>query len=192
MILPPGPFGAYLFDCDGTIADSMPLHYQAWLKAVGEFGGQFPKELFLAWAGIPVPKTVEMLNEKFGLSMPVQEVTTIRERAYLDLMPGVKAVPEVAKVIFDSHGRIPMAVASGSPRASVIETLSHLGLVDRFEHIIGAEDYTKGKPHPDPYLVAARRLGVEVAHCLVFEDADLGVQSAVAAGMRWVKVPQRF
>lgn len=192
MLIPPGNFSAYLFDCDGTIADSLPLHHLAWQEALAPHGADFPRDLFLAWSGIPVPRTVEMLNEKFGHRMDPEEVAKVREEAYLALMPSVKAVPEVLAVIQAQHGKIPFAVVSGSPRASVIRTLSFLRLESLFPLIIGGDDSPRGKPHPDPYLLAAHKLGAAPASCLVFEDAELGVASAKAAGMQWVKIQPRF
>jgi len=192
MTLPPGKFAAFLFDCDGTIADSMPLHFRAWQEALAPHGASFPRELFLAWAGIPVPRTVELLNEKYGLTMLPEAVAQAREEAYLSLLPQVKAVPEVLAAILEHHGRIPFAVVSGSPRASVIRTLDFLELTPRFETLVGGDDSARGKPHPDPFLLAASRLGVRPEECLVFEDADLGIAAAKAASMRWVRVASRM
>jgi HAD superfamily hydrolase (TIGR01509 family) len=188
MRLPPGKFSAYLFDCDGTIADSMPLHFEAWARALSPWGCPFPVSLFRSWAGLPVPATVERLNEKYGLNMPVAEVTANRERFYAELLPRVKPVPFVLRQIQENYGKLPLAVVSGSPRASVLKTLGCLGLTEKFQAVVGGEDTTRGKPHPDPFLLAARKLGVAPASCLVFEDADLGIQAAQAAGMRWVRV----
>ena len=188
--LPPGPFDAYLFDCDGTIADTMPLHFEAWQIALSEHGGQFPEELFYAWAGIPVDKTIEMLNEKYGLKMPVVEILRRKEELYFGQLPKVRPVQSVLHHIHTQHGKLPFAVVSGSPRDSVLKTLTTLKLLDYFPIIVGAEDYLRGKPHPDPFLLAAKLLSVRPESCLVFEDADLGVESARAAGMQWVKVPK--
>ncbi len=191
LVIPPGPFAAYLFDCDGTIANSLPLHYEAWQAAVQPWGGHMPLDLFYAWGGIPVPKTVEMLNEHLSLSMPVEAVTELREQEYFKRFPTLAAHPEVERIIRDMHGRIPLAVVSGSARASVEKTLRHLGLWECFDAVVGAEDVARGKPAPDPFLAAARKLGVEPSKCLVFEDAQPGVDAAIAAGMKYVRIPQR-
>jgi len=188
--LPPGPFDAYLFDCDGTIADSMPLHYEAWNIALAEWGGHFPRELFYAWAGMPLPRTIEMLNERFGLSMPVDKILARKEEQYKAQLPRLRPVRCVLHHIEAMHGKVPFAVVSGSPRNSIHSTLSTLGLSMHFPVIVGAEDYARGKPHPEPFLTAAKALGVRPEKCLVFEDAQLGIESARAAGMAWVKVPE--
>ncbi|MEU7823577.1 HAD-IA family hydrolase [Catellatospora sp. NPDC049133] len=187
--LPPGEFRAYLFDCDGTVADSMPLHYRAWSQAVGEWGCDFPEDLFYAWGGRTVPDIIADLNATRGLAMPVAEVDERREGLYQQLLPQLTAVPEVLAHIEDAHGRIPFAVVSGGARASVSASLTTLGLLDRFDLMVCAEDYTRAKPDPEAFLLAAAGLGVAPEHCVVFEDTDLGVAAATAAGMAWVRVP---
>jgi HAD superfamily hydrolase (TIGR01509 family) len=189
LLLPPGPFSAYLFDLDGTIADTMPLHFQSWTQAVFEQGGTFPEDLFYDWGGIPLPRTVEMLNERFGYSMSPSAVARRKEELYLAMLSGIRPIASVLAIIEAEHGRIPFAVVSGSPHASIQQTLSVLGLLDKFEVLVGAEDYAHGKPHPEPFLTAAMRLGVPPGQCLVFEDADAGIASAEAAGMAWVRIP---
>lgn len=187
--LPPGSFKAYLFDCDGTIADSMPLHFQAWRKALSKWNGTLNEDCFYAWAGRPVADIVADLNRQQGLAMPVNEVSQRKEEFYLELLPGVTPVPEVLEHIQRSYGLIPFAVVSGSPRASVVATLQILNLLDRFETLVCGGEYRKGKPDPEPFLMAAERLKVAPESCLVFEDAELGIQAATAGGMASVKVP---
>jgi HAD superfamily hydrolase (TIGR01509 family) len=188
--IPPGPFAAYLFDCDGTIADSMPLHYIAWSHALAEHGCAFDEDLFYAWGGRPIVEIIASLNEMHSLQMPVDEVAHRKEQLYFELLPQLKAVPEVLEHIELSHGRIPFAVVSGSARDSVTASLTTLGILDRFDTLVCAGDYTHSKPHPEPFLMAAKQLGVDPTLCLVFEDTDMGIQSATAAGMASVKIPQ--
>jgi HAD superfamily hydrolase (TIGR01509 family) len=187
--IPAGPFRAYLFDCDGTIVDSMPLHYIAWKTALDEWNCPFPEELFYAWGGKPVDEILSTLNGMHGLSMPVESVGKRKEGFYFDLLPQLQPIPEVVEHITDQYGRIPFAVVSGGRRNSVVRSLTVTHLIDRFNTIVGAEDYLKSKPAPDCFLLAAERLGVEPSACLVFEDTDLGIQSATAAGMASVRVP---
>jgi HAD superfamily hydrolase (TIGR01509 family) len=187
--LPPGSFGAYLFDCDGTITDSMPLHYIAWQRALGEWNCDFDEELFYALGGMPTEQIVRLLNERQGLRMPVETVTQQKEEIFFELLPQLKVVPEVLEHIEAQQGRIPFAVVSGGTREAVTASLVSLNLLDRFNTLVCAEDYSKAKPHPEAYLLAAARLGVAPASCLVFEDTDMGIQAATAAGMPSVKVP---
>jgi len=189
--LPPGEFAAYLFDCDGTIVDSMPLHYLAWQRALDEWGCEFPEDLFYAWGGRPTADIIVALNEQQGLAMPVATVVERRESYYQELLPQLAAVPEVLAHIHDAHRRVPFAVVSGSTRASVTASLDALGLLDRFDVLVCADDYTRAKPDPQAFLLAAEQLGVPPESCLVFEDTDLGIQAATAAGMASVRVPQQ-
>lgn len=187
--LPPGEFKAYLFDCDGTIADSMPLHFLAWRISLAQWGCDFPEELFYAWGGLPVTQIVAQLNAQKGLQMSVEEVLQRKEEQYFHSLPSLKAVPEVLEQIDLNYGRIPLAVVSGSRRDSVVASLVTLGLFEKFEILVCAEDYKNGKPDPEPFLLAAAHLGVPPHCCLVFEDTDMGIQAARAAGMASVKVP---
>jgi HAD superfamily hydrolase (TIGR01509 family) len=187
--LPPGQFKAYLFDCDGTIADSMPLHYIAWKRALGEWNCEFDEELFYAWGGMPIVKIISTLNQQRGLNMPVEVVALRKESLYYELLPQLKAVPEVLEHINAKHGRIPFAVVSGSTRESVTASLTSLGLLDKFDTLVCAGDYKKSKPDPEAFLLAATRIGVTPKNCLVFEDTEMGIEAASAAGMASVRVP---
>jgi HAD superfamily hydrolase (TIGR01509 family) len=188
--LPDGPFQAYLFDCDGTIADSMPLHYVAWKQALGEHGCDFPEDLFYQWGGMPVHEIISTLSQRHGLRMPVEQVAVRKENLYYEYLPRLTAVPEVLEVIETSHGSLPFAVVSGSTRESVTASLQSLRLLDKFDTLVCAGDYQRSKPHPEAFLLAAERLGVAPEKCLVFEDTALGIEAATAAGMASVKVLQ--
>lgn len=190
--LPPGTFRAYLFDCDGTVVDSMPLHYIAWKKALDEWNCPFDEELFYAWGGRPVTEIIAALNHRHGLTMPVEATAVRKESHYFHLLPQLKPVPEVLEHIHHQHRRIPFAVVSGSNRESVFKSLTTTNLLDKFDTIVTSEDYENSKPAPDAFLLAAERLGVAPADCLVFEDAEIGIQAATAAGMASVRVPLPF
>ena len=187
--LPAGQHQAYLFDCDGTIVDSMPLHYIAWQRVLADWNCTFDERLFYSWGGTPIADIVAQLNKRNGLSMPVEKVCARKEQLYYELLPQLKAIPEVVEHIHAQHGRIPLAVVSGGRRDAVTASLSTLNILDRFDTLVCAGDYKNGKPHPEAFLLAASRLGVAPSSCLVFEDTDLGIQAATAAGMPSVKVP---
>ena len=187
--IPAGDFRAYLFDCDGTIADSMPLHYIAWKSALAEWNCEFDEKLFYTWGGKPPVEIVSELNRMHGLAMPVEQVAARKEDLYFELLPRLEPVAEVLEHIEAKHRQIPFAVVSGSTRESVVNSLTAIGLIDKFDLIVGSEDYARSKPAPDAFLTAAQRLGVNPRDCLVFEDAEIGIQAAKAAGMATVKVP---
>lgn len=187
--LPEGQFEAYLFDCDGTIVDSMPLHYIAWQAVFAEWNCNFPEEQFYAMGGMPVAEIILTLNRMHGLNMPVEEIRKRKEQMYFRRLSELRAVPEVLEHIEASYGKIPFGVVSGSMRNSVTASLNALNLLDRFETLVCAGDYKRGKPDPEAFLLAAERLGVAPEACLVFEDAEMGIQAATAARMASVKVP---
>jgi len=187
--IPEGKFGAYLFDCDGTVVDSMPLHYRAWKKALSERNCEFSEELFYQWGGMPVAEVVATLNRERGLQMPVDEMEHRKESLYYELLSELKAIPEVLEHIEAQRGRIPFGVVSGSRRDSVTASLNVVKLLDRFETLVCAGEYTRSKPDPEAFLLGAANLGVAPESCLVFEDTEMGVQAAKAGGMSWVKVP---
>jgi HAD superfamily hydrolase (TIGR01509 family) len=189
MQLPERHFDAYIFDCDGTLADTMGLHYDAWKMALEPHGADLPEELYYEWGGRPTKEIVILLNEMQGLFMDPDEMARVKEGLYHSLVPGVKPIEPVVAIARSLHGKKPLAVASGGGRVSVHRTLHGLGLFDLFETIVTSEDYINGKPAPDPYLEAARRLSVDPRNCLVFEDTMIGRESALAAGMECVLVP---
>ncbi len=191
LAIPPGPFRAYLFDMDGTVADSMPLHFIAWNRVLAEYGCPvFDERFFYSLGGMPVREIVGTLNKRHGLSMPIEEVARRKEGLYYEQLPQLTAVPEVLEQIESAHKRIPFAVVSGSTRESVTKSLQILGLLDKFDVLVCAGDYTKAKPDPEPYLIAARKLSVPPEACLVFEDTAMGVEAATRAGMQSVRILQ--
>jgi HAD superfamily hydrolase (TIGR01509 family) len=187
--IPAGDFRAYIFDCDGTVVDSMPLHYRAWKAALAEWNCDFPEDLFYSWGGKPVRNIIADLNQMYSLSMPIDSLAVRKEALYLAQLPSLKAIPEVVAHITAQYGRIPFAVASGSRKDSVVGSLTTVGLLHKFDVIVTAGDYVQAKPAPDCFLLAAQRLGVAPKDCLVFEDTQLGIQAATAAGMASVMVP---
>jgi len=189
IAFPTRRFGGYIFDCDGTIADTMPSHYRAWARAMADFGGQFPEDLFYAWGGKPTSVIVEQLNAKFGLSLDVEEVVQRKEGYYLKSVREVGPVGPVLDFAKSIHGTAPMAIASGGHHELVDATLEALGITSLFDAVVCAEDYVHGKPAPDPFLKAAELLGVPASQCVVFEDSPTGIAAAEAAGMAHVFVP---
>ena len=187
--IPAGTFRAYLFDCDGTVADSMPLHYIAWTKTLAGWNCPFDEALFYSWGGVPPVEIIANLNRMHGLNMPVDAVAERKENLYFELLPTLEPVPEVLEHIDAMQGQLPFAIVSGSTRQSIANTLNAVHLLDRFDLLVGAEDYARSKPAPDAFVVAASRLGIAPKDCLVFEDTAIGIEAATAAGMASVRVP---
>ena len=189
LLIPEREFDAYIFDCDGTLADTMGLHYEAWKMALEPHGADLPEDLYYSWGGRPTREIIEAINEMQGLFMDADVMVRHKEGLYHSLVPEAKAIESVVAFARSKHGVKPLAVASGGGRQAVTATLEGLGILSLFDAIVTSEDYANGKPSPDPYLTAASRLGVRPEGCLVFEDTEIGRQSAVAAGMECVLVP---
>ena len=177
-----------IFDCDGTIADTMPLHYQSWVRAFRERAHDFPEALFYEMAGIPTDTIIEILNDKHGYNLPVHETATRKDALFMEMIPQVKPIEPVVRLVEKYAGKLPMAVATGGTRALCTKTLQALDLIQHFQALVTADDVEHGKPAPDIFLEAARRICVDPKLCCAFEDADLGLQSARAAGMLAVDI----
>lgn len=188
--LPDRQYDAFIFDCDGTLADSMPLHQRAWAMALEAHGAafEFGWDLFMSRAGMAIEKTVEGLNVQFGLAMDPLAVAADQRRFYEELMPELQPIADVVAFARSKADRHPLAVASGGERDIVLRTLRCIGTIDLFPVVVVAADVARGKPAPDMFLLAAEKLGVSPEDCLVFEDAKLGIQAALTAGMGAVLV----
>ena len=187
-IQPPEPYGALMFDCDGTLADSMPNHYRAWVDTLRASGADLAEDHFYAMGGIPTPVIIQMLNEQFGYDLDVAATHAQKERRYTELLNTVQEIEAVANIARAHFGKVPMAVASGGIGRVVEATLKNVGLRSLFEVVISADDVANGKPSPDIFLLAAKRLGVAPQDCIVYEDAEPGLEAARRAGMRVVDV----
>lgn len=191
IAFPTRRFGGYIFDCDGTLADSMPVHYQAWCRALEAFQAPYhlDEATYYSWAGVSTPGVVERLNALHGGSLDPLAVAHHKEDLYLELLPTVKPIREVADFARDIARTHPVAVATGGWRRVASRTLELVGLGDTFPILITPEDVTHGKPAPDMFLLAAERMGVPAAECVVFEDGPPGIAGARAAGMEVVIIP---
>lgn len=179
---------ALIFDCDGTLADTMPAHYEAWLDVLRPFGIPFPEPRFYALGGVPTTEIARILFGEAGQPVDTAEIAHAKEQAFLTRMGAVRPIEKVVAVARDARGRVPMAVASGGQRSVVELTLRQIGVHDWFGVTVTAEDTQRHKPEPDVFLEAARRLGVPENVCTVYEDTDLGIEAARRAGMRWVDI----
>jgi len=174
---------ALIFDLDGTIADTMPVHFLAYKNILGDFGIDFTPELFATLAGVPAIETIEKLNEQFGTSMNPEEIGHLKEQEYEKMMHKMKPVEPVVQLVKKYHGKMPMSVGTGGYRRLAWKTLEILGLKDYFDILISSEDVKNAKPHPETFLKCAEKMGVDPKDCQVFEDGELGMQAAVSAGM---------
>jgi beta-phosphoglucomutase-like phosphatase (HAD superfamily) len=181
-----------IFDLDGTLADTMPIHFVAWRNAAARYGIDFTPELFEKLAGIPLYPTVEKLNEMFGTNIDPCEMGNLKEAEFennMHLAPEIKVVTDIVR---QYHGKLPMAVGTGGLRRIALKTLDNIGLRDCFAGIVSSEDIVHYKPHPETFLKCAELMVIEPAFCEVFEDGMLGIQAAHTAGMMVVDVTEFY
>lgn len=181
-------FKALLFDFDGTVADTMGAHLSAWNKGLSSYNLTLSRDQHLAWAGRPTHQIVGMLNDLHNTKIPVEQFLKDKEVHYLDVLHEIKAIEPVLDFIKFYHKKLPLAIVTGSRRKMINITLEHLQLTEYFDLLVCAEDYKNGKPAPDCFLQAAEKLHLKPEECLVFEDAILGVESALNAGMDCLKI----
>lgn len=174
---------ALIFDCDGTLADTMPTHMKAWEKSLVDFGGTFSFEFFDSLKGMDDEEIIVEYNIKFHTSLSPKQVVDRKHEYFLQDLHLVQPVKPVVDVFYRYQGKLPVAVVSGGRRNLVVRTLETIHLRQYFEVILTADDPVRPKPAPDIFLEAAQRLGVDPKHCQVFEDGDVGLKAARAAGM---------
>ncbi len=177
-----------IFDCDGTLADTMPLHWQVWRAIARRHGFAFSEERFYALGGVPSREIVRMLGREQGLVLDPLAIAREKEAGYLPLIAQVEPVNAVVAIARENYGRVPMAVATGGARHVIEQVLQRLGISHLFEAVVTSEDVVRHKPAPDVFLEAARRIGVPPRACRAYEDTDLGMQAIRAAGMEAVDV----
>ena len=177
-----------VFDCDGTLADTMPLHWRAWQMVTRRHDLHFPEDRFYALGGVPSRDILKLLSEEQGRSLDHIAVAHEKENAYLPMMEAVEPIHAVVEIARANFGKIPLAVASGGTQAIIVQVLEHLKIRHLFNAVVTSEMVKKQKPAPDIFLEAARRIGVEPKFCRAYEDTDLGLQAIRSAGMDAVDV----
>lgn len=177
-----------IFDCDGTLADTMPLHWRAWQMITAKYKLHFPEDRFYALGGVPSRDILKMLAKEQGVTLDHVTAAHEKENAYLPMMSEVGPVHAVVEIARANHGKIPLAVASGGTQTIIVQVLEHLKIRHLFDAVVTSEMVKRQKPAPDIFLEAARRIGVEPQFCRAYEDTDLGLQAIRDAGMDAVDV----
>lgn len=182
---------AFLFDCDGTLIDTMTVHFECWERVMAEFGGteKIDYEGFMRMGGMSGHEVAAGLCGMTGLSGVDLDSMVARKRAlYYEAVDHCKVIPQVASFAERVAGTHGVAVVSGGHRTAVRRSLEATGLDRLFPVVVTPDMVAHGKPAPDMYLLAAAQLGVDPADCIVFEDGLPGIEAARAAGMRVVIV----
>jgi beta-phosphoglucomutase family hydrolase len=187
MKLPPHIKGL-IFDCDGTLADTMPLHWRAWQVIAAKYKLHFPQDRFYALGGVPSRDILKMLAAEQGVTLDHIQAAHEKENAYLPLMSEVEPIHAVVEIARENHGKIPMAVASGGSQQIIVQVLEHLKIRHLFGAVVTSEMVKNQKPAPDIFLEAAKRIGVAPKFCRAYEDTELGLQAIRGAGMEAVDV----
>lgn len=187
-IAPSPPYGALIFDCDGTLADTLPVHFLAWQAAFDPYGATLAEDWYYDRTGLTAIEFIQAFNQTFGFTIDEQSVDAERQQHFANLIDQVQAVQAVAAIAQANYGKVPMAVASNGQRSVVESTVEAIRLRSLFETIVTLNDVEFGKPAPDLFLLAAERMGIPPSECIVYEDSDLGLEAARRAGMRWVDV----
>lgn len=188
---------ALIFDCDGTLADTMPLHFVAWRDTLNRHSLEFSEDRFYAMAGQPTVHIIRILQEEQNKPGDAEAIAHEKELEFMKVLPQVKPIQPIVDLAIQYRGQKPMGVGSGSNHDVVVTVLEHIGLAGFFGGIVGAEQTPNPKPAPDVFLKVAEAIGAEPNSCCVYEDADLGIQSAKSAGMSWfdirsVHTPERI
>jgi len=184
----PAHIKGLVFDCDGTLADTMPLHWRAWQVITAKYKLHFPQDRFYALGGVPSRDILQMLAKEQGVTLDHIAAAHEKENAYLPLMAQVEPIHAVVEIAKANYGKIPMAVASGGTQPIIVQVLEHLKIRHLFGAVVTSEMVQNQKPAPDIFIEAARRIGVDPKFCRGYEDTDLGMQAIRSAGMDAVDV----
>ncbi len=194
LVIPTGDFAGYLFDLDGTLIDSMPVHLRAWTSALQQVGLRVPFDAnyFYSLGGVPTLESAVLFRERYGLTFDEHRLVDDKEHRYLDLLRDVQPIAPVADFARRVAATHPVAIVTGGGPEIALPALDATGLRALFPVVVTPMDVApgRGKPAPDMFLLAAARLGVRPDRCLVFEDAVPGIEAARAAGMQVVVVPR--
>jgi beta-phosphoglucomutase family hydrolase len=184
----PANIKGLVFDCDGTLADTMPLHWRAWQVIAAKYKLQFPEDRFYSLGGVPSRDILKMLATEQGVTLNSIQVAHEKENTYVPLMMQVKPIKVVVEIAQENYGKVPMAVASGGTQQVINQVLEHLNIRHLFAAVVTNEMVQNQKPAPDIFLEAARLIGVAPQFCRAYEDTDLGLQAIRSAGMDAVDV----
>ncbi|MBE9510215.1 MAG: beta-phosphoglucomutase family hydrolase [Bacteroidetes bacterium] len=191
ILLKPG-VKALIFDFDGTLVDTMPLHYKAWNHVFQRIGVNYPKDLFNKNAGLPAWKIAEIVLQNAGVRNKFDPRVLCNQKfeIFNKLVPEIKIIEPVADIVYKYYNTMPLSIGTGGHIATVELTLKHTGLDRYFDIIVTADDVSKHKPEPDTFLECTRRMNTPPEYCQVFEDGDRGIEAAKRAGMMVTDVRQ--
>ncbi len=174
---------ALIFDLDGTLSNSLPVHMATWNKVGEVYGFKFDPQIMVEMTGRATIEFAHRIVEQYNLSVDPEEIVKLKQQSFRDSAQLLEPVREIISVVKKYYGRLPMAVGTGASRKSTEVQLNELGIAKYFNVIVTANDVTRHKPNPDTFLKCAELMGVTPEKCQVFEDGDLGIEAAKKAGM---------
>lgn len=184
----PSQTKAFIFDIDGTLADTMPLHYEAWEEVGKKHRFTMPKSFFYDMAGLPSRSIILNLNEKYGYRLDPDFITLEKENAVIEKLNKSKPIRPIVDLVYEYHNKLPMSLGTGGKRKFAKIVIEAIGLTSYFEILVSSEDVEKYKPFPDTFLKCAQLMGIAPENCLVFEDGEFGIEAARRAGMMCVDI----
>lgn len=179
---------ALIFDLDGTLADSMPVHLIAWEIVGIKYGFQYSKKELEKYAGMSTQEIVDTINKKNNLKLDPDQISHELELKFLENLDKVKPIKPISNLLQTYYGRLPIAVGTGGLRGMAVKILKHIEVWDKIDILVASEDVNNHKPSPETFLKCAEKLRVKPSDCLVFEDVNLGFQAAKNAGMHLIDV----
>lgn len=189
LLLTEGPYKAFLYDCDGTLAHNMGAHKQAFVQAAADFNVPFEEAIVDELAGWPTVVIAKEIMKRYNVTFDPEAFAKRKSTVFAkEYIATTRPINHVVEHLKRSAERVKIGVVSGGSRGTVSKTLQVIGVDQYLDVLVCAGETKKGKPFPDPFLRAAEVLNVEPAACLVFEDGDAGVQAAESAGMKWMRV----
>jgi beta-phosphoglucomutase-like phosphatase (HAD superfamily) len=174
---------ALIFDLDGTLSNSLPVHLETWNLVGKKYGFVFDPQILLEMTGRPTIEFAERVVEQYGLSADPNEIMLLKQKSFWEMAHLLEPIDKVVSIVKAYYGKLPMSVGTGAGRKSTQVQLETLNLLQYFDAIVTAEDVTSHKPKPETFLECARLMNVDPQYCQVFEDGDLGIEAAEKAGM---------
>ena len=174
---------ALIFDLDGTLSNSLPVHMATWNKVGETYGFKFDPQIMLEMTGRATIEFARHIVAYYGLSVDPEEIVKLKQKSFRDSAQLLEPVDEIITIVKEYYGKLPMAVGTGASRKSTEVQLNELGIARYFDVIVTADDVIRHKPNPDTFLKCAELMGVATEKCQVFEDGVLGIEAAKKAGM---------